>query len=226
MPSKWSTLRKIAQLRIFSYIVLIPSVGYFLVFNSKFMDFIRVSAVANSDEHKNVDVVIALLQNTQYKLYCFYFGFTLLSIGYVIYQIHCPSIINIYGRAVDFIKSEETFQTSISIDDMKAQVRRLNVSWSYDFGDIDEKIERLNSDIVDNEKNIDIKNVREAISILNEERARNIRILMNTAFNSMDELSKTIQRWLIQITYVLGFSLVALPSALIFLQILLTLLNK
>jgi hypothetical protein len=105
--SRWDELRTLGNSRLVRLTVLIPIIGYMILFNDKLTEYLEFSG-ANFR-----DVFIVSLTNADtlslsvaYRLYCFYFGFTFLAAASIAYAIACPSIVKAYGSAAAFYETE------------------------------------------------------------------------------------------------------------------------
>jgi hypothetical protein len=91
----WTTLRSVGNSVIVKLTILIPAIGYLIVFNDKLVGYVDlISEVAGLDDRSGLSVPPRLFQ--------IYFGLCFVGIASAIYSLACPSIIKRYPSAIDF----------------------------------------------------------------------------------------------------------------------------
>lgn len=82
----WVLLRAIGHSKLSKLTVVVPVLGYFILFNLNTRQYL-----------------IVFSDTTIWKVYCLYYGLTLVSIGWVLYFWKCPEDIKIYGTKEDYV---------------------------------------------------------------------------------------------------------------------------
>lgn len=92
----WSELRSIGNSRIVQASILMPVIGYLLLFND---EIVKLSGlIFNGDADPPLT-----------RLYFTYYGLTLLAVGSVIYAWFCPMVVKKYPAPVEYFLAEGTF---------------------------------------------------------------------------------------------------------------------
>lgn len=103
----WESLRRIGQSKAMSLTILVPFLGYMILFNEQLVHFFQLSVQLVPE---SVDVG-RVSQATKIRLYYFYFGLTFLGIGSLLYQLFCPSLIKEHGSDRQFVRDEVQLMT-------------------------------------------------------------------------------------------------------------------
>jgi hypothetical protein len=95
MGIRWSTLRSVGNSFAVRATVLIPLVGYFIIFNAKLADYVGlIHEVTGSSDTSGLSVSPRLFET--------YFGLCFIAVGATIYSLFCPQIIKKYGSSAAF----------------------------------------------------------------------------------------------------------------------------
>ena len=90
----WTTLRPVGNSVIVKLTILIPAVGYLIIFNDKLVGYVDlIREISNLDKSSGLSVPPRLFQ--------LYFGFCFVAVASAIYSMACPSIIKRYPSAID-----------------------------------------------------------------------------------------------------------------------------
>jgi hypothetical protein len=90
----WTTLRPVGNSVIVKLTILIPAVGYLIIFNDKLVGYVDlIREISNLDERSGLSVPPRLFQ--------LYFGLCFVAVASAIYSLVCPSIIKRYPSAID-----------------------------------------------------------------------------------------------------------------------------
>jgi hypothetical protein len=90
----WTNLRPVGNSVIVKLTILIPAIGYLIVFNDKLVGYVDlIREVAGLDESSGLSVPPRLFQ--------IYFGLCFVAVASAIYSLACPSIIKRYPSAID-----------------------------------------------------------------------------------------------------------------------------
>lgn len=205
----WENIRKIGQSKLLSLTIFIPILGYMILFNEHvvhifelskdlFYDF-ATSTKRISDQQNHVS------EGNRTRLFYFYFGFTFLGLGSLLYQIFCPSLIKDYGSDRIFIReevslmTEKRFRLVLSFLDQNGETSPI---------EIDDLLERHEAS--KKTSTLDVKQKEEAAAATD---------LMLMQWQS-ENWSLPIIRMAVFILYSLGFLVLAIPSIKIFLKVL------
>ena len=109
----WENIRKIGRSKIMTLTIFIPIIGYMIIFNEQLIHLFELSenlfssiTVTNSTDK---DVVS---EDSKTRLFYFYFGFTFLGLGSLLFQVFCPNLIKEHGSDREFIKEELSLMTT------------------------------------------------------------------------------------------------------------------
>ena len=94
----WSQLRSISNLPITRATILIPVIGYFLIFNAHVVEYLHLTPALT-------DNTIAQGREVSWRLLLIYFGLCSIGGASAVYQVCCPAEIKRYSSAVEDRKS-------------------------------------------------------------------------------------------------------------------------
>lgn len=109
---KWSDLRTFGKSKLLSLTVIVPLIGWIILFNNQFVDLISISPdIFRRLSAKTVDtsgferhITIGWLKFT-------YFGLSLLGVSSLLYTILCPKLIKNNDSESDYIAREKSLST-------------------------------------------------------------------------------------------------------------------
>jgi hypothetical protein len=202
----WEVIRTIGRSKIMTLTILIPFLGYMIIFNEHLIHLFELSdglfssSTTSSSTNQNV-----VSEDSKTRLFYFYFGFTFLGLGSLLFQFFCPNLIKEHGSDREFIKEEVSLMT---IKRTESLLRFIEVK-------VPEKIDELSllstdfsfavNGLKSNEEKI--KNAKETIINL---------MLMQWQF---EVLSNKTARRSVSVFYVLGFIILAVPSLEMFCKV-------
>jgi hypothetical protein len=102
----WYTLRGIGSSKFSKMTILMPVIGYLIIFNTQLAQFMSVSA-----DLIGVDQNISEMISNR-NLYFLYFGLLIFSISNILYHVFCPSIIKLFISEYEFYSSENNIITT------------------------------------------------------------------------------------------------------------------
>ncbi len=137
---KWDGLRRIGQSKLMNLTILVPLLGYLILFNEQLIEYFELS----KEVFPNIDDGSKLSNETKSRLFYFYFGFSFLGVASLFYQLFCPSLLKEHGSAGDYVNEELDLMTQQRVDDMIMRFHKLS-----NFGDAIESILRHRKDIKD-----------------------------------------------------------------------------
>jgi hypothetical protein len=97
--SRWAKLRLFGNSHVVQSTVIVPLLGYFLLFNTHVFEYLRL----------HTDFCSSYRCDISWRLHLIYFGFFFIAVGASIYAIRCPSVIKAHGAGADFFESEKTY---------------------------------------------------------------------------------------------------------------------
>jgi hypothetical protein len=104
--SRWDELRTIGNSRLVKLTIIVPLIGYMILFNDQLVKYLELSSPYFRDVFLSGETGSGTTWSLAYRLYCFYFGFTALAIGALVYEFRCPKLVQTYGSAAEFYRVE------------------------------------------------------------------------------------------------------------------------
>ena len=201
---EWEIIRKIGNSKILSLTIFIPVIGYMIIFNEQLVHMFELSKdiFVNTDLQNSERNTIS--NDTKTRLFYFYFGFTFLGIGSLLYQIFCPSLIK------EHISDREYIQDGVALMTKKRfNIIRKHLSKNVDKSHFAELADLKYKFAISAEMNLEHgKNKRESLAT----------DLMHLEWQYENSTNR-ILRSLIFILYGLGFITLAIPSLEMFGQV-------
>lgn len=115
----WVSLSAIGRSRIVSLTIIIPFVGYLLLFNDFVFDYLRFAKRVLIDSGLTGDIIDAQDSFSLNNLYLLYFGLLFIGLASSLFAIFCPEEIKQHKLANDYIKTEEeTKSKTVLISDL------------------------------------------------------------------------------------------------------------
>jgi hypothetical protein len=183
----WVRLRFVSNSTAAKATILVPLIGYLILFNEKVVEFLNLTKDIGS--HGGAEA--------SYRLILIYLGLCAISLGVVVYGWLCPNEVKHYGSASAFVQGDGPSLRGFVIDDIgrglenSAQRPRLQIVSDA----LNEKIRR---------------------SAATDEHSERYRIeVLHLHFEHLNESHPTGRKvcfW----SYLIGFGLMAVPSALVF----------
>jgi hypothetical protein len=178
--------------------VLIPAVGYLLLFNDKLHGYFDLWSEIFHDSPSSP---------LPWRLFSLYFGLTMLAIGSIVFQIRCPPEIKRYGNEIDYIADLEAHASK----GMKMAIeRRLGED------EVCAPVMKAHEVNRDRAKR-DVAHL--GLAAITEAEADYWREVFRINFHAL-ERSRPISRQVTTWAYYPGFLLVAIPSADVFSRVL------
>lgn len=107
----WLTLSSIGRSRAVSLTIIIPFVGYIILFNEYIIKYFLFARAVIVDVSPNIDIDIAQNKISLENLYFLYFGLLFLGLASSLFSFFCPEEIKQNKTSNEFIKSEEELKT-------------------------------------------------------------------------------------------------------------------
>jgi predicted membrane channel-forming protein YqfA (hemolysin III family) len=184
----WVRLRFVSNSAAAKATILVPVIGYLIIFNEKVVDFLNLAR--SVEAHSGAEV--------SYRLILIYLGLCAISVGVVVYGWFCPNEVKHYGSASAYVRGDGPSLRGFVINDIgklletSAQRDRLEVSSN-------ELHEKSRRDVEITDEDFD----RYRIEVLH---------LHFEYLNSSHGAARAICFW----SYVVGFGLLAIPSLIVF----------
>jgi hypothetical protein len=123
-PLTWSRLRAIGKSSAARITVLLPLIGYLIIFNKSVADFLHlVSELSGSSEKQ--------LMSVSPKLMLVYLGTCGIALGQVIYGIFCPPEVKGYGHETPYILDADRVTKDFGYEKMEGVLRTSAYSAEY-----------------------------------------------------------------------------------------------
>ena len=111
--AKWDRLRKLGNSSFSKLTLLLPIVGYLILFNDEIISNLELSAeyvgqsilVTFLADGSLSDEMLGYLSNSM-RLYCLYFGLLAIALATLLYQFYCPEIIKDFSSPGEYVRSE------------------------------------------------------------------------------------------------------------------------
>lgn len=211
----WSGLSRIGRNKIMQYTVLVPVFGYFIIFS----DWLRENLTIYNEF-------------PEWNLYFTYYGLTFLAVASLIYGFRCPNTIKHYTSQAEFIEHEiktisrtrlfdlllranETYTTNrellsnevwLHMDRLKERGEEYRVAGLGFYKEYGESVDRMYLECVDRREHHN----------KNELSARE---LLSDHYKRSDKFSP-LSRQSVFILYLIGFTLLAIPTLSMFSKVL------
>ena len=208
--SKWENLRTVGKSKIVSFTILVPFVGYLILFNNELVTYLELYKDVLGIESGKPDDSFS-------RLYFLYLGLSTIGVSSALFSIFCPQQIKNNNTVHEFIDSEMKIVTHLRLDGMKNLFNRKHSSYSEvndqykNYNDSDEEILKTYPELIGAGVELKGKKVAE----LKELSAKCILDLVwSYHLNSFRGL-----RILILLVYTAGFTLILIPSGQVFLKV-------
>lgn len=189
---QWTRLRFVSNSAAAKATILVPLIGYLILFNQSISEFL--SLVRDLDSRPAVGV--------SYRLILLYLGLTGVAGGVLVYGWYCPNEVKHYGSAAAFVQGDGPSLRGFVIDEIN-QVLSQHKPYS-------NKLQKLSLELT-NEADV---------QPLNEGDWEKYRIEhLHLYFDYLNE-SHRLPRLMVCLLYTLGFGLLAIPSGEVFWKVL------
>ncbi len=200
---KWSLLRTVGNLTAVRLTVLIPLVGYLIIFNEnvvKYLDLAKEFA-GISNQH--------FASGISPKLLLIYFGLCALAAGSAIFSIWCPAEVKHYGTSAAYVGGDGHNIGDFAFEPIETRLRN-SANYTKEYQRIRDRYEPklLSIDYTIEQKREDM--VEAKVQINNG--------ILHLYFAYLDN-SHPIPRLLTAIFFAIGFIALAVPSAQVFLKV-------
>jgi hypothetical protein len=130
----WSALRRIGQSRLLSLTIVVPFLGWLLLFNQHLVDLLMLSpdVVARLFHGSSGSSIELSRQVSLNWLYYVYFGLSFLGVGSCLFATSCPNEITSYASAREFMQAEAALVSRARIGLILTQISDQFRWWSPD----------------------------------------------------------------------------------------------
>ena len=184
----WVRLRFVSNSTAAKSTILVPVIGYLIIFNEKVVEFLHLAR--SVEAHGGAEV--------SYRLILIYLGLCAISLGVVVYGWFCPNEVKHHGSASAYVRGDGPSLRGFVINDIgrlletSAQRPRLQIISDA----LQDKVRRQMPITVDEFERYRIEMLHLHFEYLNESHP----------------VARAICFW----SYVVGFGLLAIPSAIVF----------
>ncbi len=197
---KWHSLAQISNSKLMKLTILIPIIGYMVLFNENIVEFLNLSQEIFPNEGLKSSVNEGIS-----RLYYFYFGLTFIGIAMTLYQVFCPTQVKFSMTPRHFVELNIRTLTL-------SQIRgHLDIIKHFESGKIETGVISQLEKVIQNlthESNIPDK---EKLSIL----ASDILYLQWGVLDVTYNITRGVVTWLLYI----GIIILTIPSLLMFLKV-------
>jgi hypothetical protein len=186
----WSRLRAIGKSPAARLTVLLPLVGYLIIFNKNVADFLQLAAqfAGSGEAHLGISA----------KLMLVYVGTCAIALGQVIYSIFCPAEVKSYGHVTPYVLDATQVTKDFAYEKLEDSLR--NSAYRPEYVRIRDRYERDGSPISE------------------EQKAHVNNGILHLYFQFLDNKWRAA-RWCTAACYGLGFLCLAVPSAGVFYRV-------
>jgi hypothetical protein len=193
----WVGLRFVSNSTAAKATILVPIIGYLIIFNDKVVEFLNLARGLESHTGSEVSL----------RLIFIYLGLCALSMGVIVYSWLCPNVVKYYGSASAYVQGDGPSLRGFVINDIAMLLE------DTEQGDT---LKALSSELR-------MKSATSAITAEDTERYRiEILHLHFDHLNKTHAVGRAICFW----SYVVGFGLLAIPSLTVFTRVIIILIGR
>ena len=197
MSPKWTSLRSLGNSNLARLSILVPIIGYWIIFNEKIISFVTLAREFGDKQ------VLNDVSHVPWQLFWTYYGLLFIGIATGVYQLFCPLEIKKYESATDYVRD---------IFDVIGNVDCLRFMDKIENGDNES---RSSVSRILNYKSLKGEFMKPAGS-LTAVSIRNMKAdVMNIYFGFLNR-SEVRWRSLVGILYIVGFCCLVVPTGFIF----------
>ena len=207
----WDALRKFGTSRLVQSTIVVPVVGYVILFNAELSQYFALIIDANDNS------------TPPGRLYWLYFGFCFLAIGSIIFGVRCPREVKEHGSAYDFVSKQNFIMHDVRLKGMRDKLLRraysqLCANTNYEFEIVSEP-----SRLVGGEEDHSLLDIRRSFrSYANDLDNVDRDGVMRDYFELLEE-DRPWSRRAAFVMYVIGGALISVPTVHTFVLVSMTL---
>jgi hypothetical protein len=187
----WTLFRTVSNSYAVKLTIFIPLIGYWIIFNDKLLEIITLSK-------KIIDPNVVPDSNISINLLCLYFGLCFIAIASFLYQVLCPRIIKKYGTPIEYIAGDRDHIGRAEFDEVQRVLE-----------------DSSNPLIVSRYKSVDIRYLQNEERILPAEWPEAKSDILTIHFDMLN-MQHPIWRKIVAGIYIVGFSVLSIPSLSVF----------
>lgn len=217
----WDALRVIGKSRIVELTVLVPFIGYLLLFNNEMISYFELSSDIISSGQK----IDEISKDTISRLYFLYFGLTVLGFSSMAFSIKCPAIIKNHANEYEFLATELSIITYAKFATLLKPFEEKLKNSPEDYKKLEGFVSAYRSAYTDAEK-ITLATDRQIIESKAKELEKEAHLnVLSFMWNYHIRSMRTL-RAALSVGYGVGFLLLLYPSLQVFVTICTTLVEK
>ncbi len=109
----WDSLRGLGQNKLAQLTVLVPILGYFILFGENYADYFRLSFVAEDRPTGSL---------ASWRVYLLYFGFSFLAIASFLFSVYCPKVIKQHENGAKYAALEAPTLSEAEVEELVRDV--------------------------------------------------------------------------------------------------------
>jgi hypothetical protein len=199
---KWSRLRTVGNSVPVKLTILIPLVGYLIIFNDKVIEYLHL--IREMGGH-NPDTTSAVSP----RLLLVYFGLCALALGTAIYSYLCPDQVKHYASSAAYVGGDGPTMKDGELERVAAELKEFSPVGYLEFEEKFGGFFRLSI-------RPHMSETEFRVSETSKEQSDNA--LLHFYFRYLD-VSHTTMRWIALISYITGFVCLLIPSAGVFIRV-------
>lgn len=203
--ANWTTLRTIGNSWAVKATVLIPLIGYFIIFNENIIKYLNLASEFTTGKQSGLAIPPRLLQ--------VYFSLCFISVASVIYTLVCPVIVKRYDSSTTYVREEAEHLGDIFFEDLESQLRASDT--------FNKKYKRIRDryDVPDAGSLVAGGSLVAPPDLSFETRKKETNLaVLHTYYDYLNQ-SYPLARLIALCCYVLGFALLAIPSIQVFFRV-------
>jgi hypothetical protein len=185
----WSSVRAIGNSVYVRLTVLIPLIGYLIIFNANVVHYLQLAKEFVGLQNQPESAVST-------RLLLIYFGLTSLAGGSAIYSLFCPWQVRHYGTSAAYVGGEREHIGDFGMEEIEDLLR--NSKYQDRYKRIRDRYERIGGPPLGPEQKAEVD-----------------KGILHLHFKHLDSSFPTA-RWLAFVTFVIGLACLAIPSATVF----------
>ena len=187
--SRWAKLRLLGNSHLAQATILVPFLGYFLIFNAHIFDYLKI----HTNFCSGTSCAIS------WRLYFIYFGCFFVAVGSAIYSLRCPTVVKIYSGASNFFEAEKTYFSAPQ-----------NLKYLFKLIEVEKKAPVLDP--------FDLKKLIANNAAISQQHGQALADILGEYY-VLQNTSKPISRALAFISYMVGVLLLLVPTIGTFIQL-------
>lgn len=191
---KWTAVRSVSNASATKLVIVIPLVGYWIIFNEHLVELAQLSTILIPDGEAQ--------RLVPWRLFATYFGLCFVGIASILYQLFCPSQVKLYETASQYVGTVFPAISNLEMARVDDALRG---------GDQESK--RVHAQVLEDLKLLIHGGDRDTV---------HSDIKRNTLQANFDFCNRrfSITRLIVAVCYASGFLILAIPSISIFLRVL------